>query len=200
MTEGTEAEDDVKAISVLIAALKPLNAESRVHVLDFVLKKLGITLVSHHVAPAQVLPAPVTPAVSTIASSHNHNSPSTQDIRTFAAEKKPKTVNERVAIVGYYISQLAPEGERRDYLVSDDIKTYFIQAGFELPTASPAMTLSNAKNAGYLNAMDRGQYKLNAVGHNLVAHKLPNEASETRRRTSSRKATKKVKARKKAGK
>lgn len=35
------------------------------------------------------------------------------------------------------------------------------------------MSLQNAKNAGYLNVLDRGNYKLNAVGYNLVAHKLP---------------------------
>jgi hypothetical protein len=37
-------EDDVKAISALVAALKPLDAESRIRVLDFVFKKLKISL------------------------------------------------------------------------------------------------------------------------------------------------------------
>jgi hypothetical protein len=76
-------------------------------------------------------------------------------------------------VVGYYLAHLAPEQERRDHLVSDDIKTYFIQAGFQLPTGPPNRTLANAKNAGYLIALERGQYRLNAVGHNLVVHKLP---------------------------
>ena len=76
------------------------------------------------------------------------------DIRS-AAEKSPKTVNEKVAVVTYYLAHLAPVSERRDYLVSDDIRTYFIQAGFELPTAPATMTLTNVKNTGYLNALDR---------------------------------------------
>jgi hypothetical protein len=35
------------------------------------------------------------------------------------------------------------------------------------------MTLVNAKNAGYLDRIASGQYRLNPVGHNLVTHKLP---------------------------
>ena len=199
-----EDEDDVKAISALIAALRPLNAESRVHVLEFVLKKLGISLSAQHGSTAHVPPAAHTPATPPPppATPHQPVPSGVHDIRSFAAEKKPKTVNEKVAIVGYYLAQLAPEVERRDYLISDDVKTYFIQAGFELPTAAAGMTLSNAKNAGYLNASERGQYKLNAVGHNLVAHKLPSgEAGEAKRRPTVRKPTKKkATTREKAGK
>jgi hypothetical protein len=184
-------DDDVKAISTLIAALKPLNSESRVYVLEFVLKKLGISLGAQRAPPAHVPPAAQAPATPPPATPHR--SPSgVRDIRGFAAEKNPKTVNERVAVVAYYIAHLAPEGERREYVVSDDIKTYFIQAGFELPVAQRAMTLINAKNAGYLNASERGQYKLNSVGHNLVAHKLPSGgASKAKRRAAGRRPTKK---------
>ena len=77
-----------------------------------------------------------------------------------------------VAVMAYYLSNLAPPGERRDYIVSDDIKLYFNQANFPLPTGRPGVTLVNTKNAGYLDALTGGQYRLNPVGHNLVAHKL----------------------------
>jgi hypothetical protein len=193
MADDDDNEDDVKAIPVIIAALKPLNAESRIRVLEFVLKKLGVSL-SANAPHTDALPAaPTTPLPA--------NPPpfGVRDIRSFAAEKQPRTVNEKVAVIAYYLAHLAPEGERRDYLISDDIKPYFIQADFALPTAAPGMTLTNAKNAGYLNALDRGQYKLNAVGHNLVAHKLPGgEAGETKR--ASKPARKKSTIRKKAEK
>ncbi|MGA2843159.1 MAG: hypothetical protein ABSG18_24010 [Steroidobacteraceae bacterium] len=196
-----EDEDDVKAISALIAALKPLNAESRVHVLEFVLKKLGISLSAQHASPAHIPAAAHTPATPPPATPHHPPPSGVHDIGSFAAAKKPKTVNEKVAVIGYYLAQLAPEGERRDYLIADDIKTYFIQADLQLPTAQPSVTLINAKNAGYFNVSDRGQYKLNAVGHNLVAHKLPSsEPGEAKRRTAPRKPTKKATTRKKAGK
>jgi hypothetical protein len=53
------------------------------------------------------------------------------------------------------LAHLAPPAERRDYISSDDIGTYFVQANFPLPTAS-SMTLTHAKNAGYLNALGSG--------------------------------------------
>jgi hypothetical protein len=105
-------DDDVKAISTLIAALKPLNSESRVYVLEFVLKKLGISLSAQSASSAHIPPAAHAPATPPATP---HRSPSgVLDIRGFAAEKNPKTVNERVAVVAYYLAHLAPEGERRE--------------------------------------------------------------------------------------
>ena len=39
------------------------------------------------------------------------------------------------------------------------------------------MTLPNAKSAGYFDAVGNGEYKLNAVGHNLVVHSMPRGAT-----------------------
>jgi hypothetical protein len=193
MPDENDDQDDVRAISALFTALKPLNAESRVAVLEFVIKRLGISLNVPDVPPVHNPPVALAamPSATTFDNSPPPPPSGTRDIRTFAAEKKPKTVNEKVAVVGYYLSQLAPEGERRDHLVADDIKIFFIQADFELPSAAPHVTLANAKNAGYLSALERGQYRLNAVGHNLVAHKLPGEGGgEAKARPAARNAAK----------
>jgi hypothetical protein len=199
MADETSDDEVVKAISTLMGALKPLDADSRTHVLEFVMKRLGIAGAGQAEPVQDLRGQPFTREESLREPTPENRAVGLPDIRSFAAEKKPKTVNEKVAVLGYYLAQLAPEGERRDHLISDDIKSYFIQAGFELPTAPPNMTLSNAKHAGYLNQLDRGQYKLNAVGHNLVAHKLPAGESgvEPRRRSSPRKPAK-SKAKKKA--
>jgi hypothetical protein len=87
-------------------------------------------------------------------------------------------------VLAYYLAHLAPAHERRDHIVADDIKKYFPQANFELPTGSPGGTLVNAKNAGYLDGSGGGKYRLNPVGHNLVTHKLPRDegSGPTRRR------------------
>jgi hypothetical protein len=113
-----ELEDDVKAISMLLAVLRPLDAETRVHVLEFVLKRLGISLTAQPGAPphkpgiSDLNLAPPTPATPALQGS--------VDIRSFAAEKAPKTVNEKVALIGYYLAHFAPASERRDYLVAQD--------------------------------------------------------------------------------
>jgi hypothetical protein len=186
-----ESEDDVvKAISILMSVLKPLDQDARIHVLEFVLKRLGISLTADPALPSNRPDTPnLSPAPPNLAA---HVLPLTVDIRTFAAEKNPKTLSQKIAVIGYYLAHLAPTPERRDYVVADDIKPCFIEAGFELPTSSANTALINAKNAGYLSALDRGKYKLTAVGHNLVAHKLPrHEAGQTKPRHKARRKAKK---------
>jgi hypothetical protein len=182
-----EPEDDVvKAISRIMSVLKSLDEDARIHVLEFVLKRLGISLTA--AVPANRPDAPnLNPTPPNLAV--QAALPGPVDIRRFAAEKNPRTLSQKLALIGYYLGHLAPASERRDYLVSEDIRQYFIQAGFELPTSSPNTALINAKNAGYLSALDRGKYKLTAVGHNLVAHKLPRtETEQTKRKTTKRSA------------
>lgn len=165
------ADDEVvKAISTLMEALTPLDKEAREHVLEFVVKRLGIAMPG--VASTIRNPLPGVPDAPLLPLSL-HASGEPTDIRSFAAQKQPQTLNEKVAVVAFYLARLAPEAERRDFITSEDIKPYFIQADFEFPTGPTNMTLTNAKNAGYLNALERGHYRLNSVGHNLVAHKLP---------------------------
>jgi hypothetical protein len=167
-----EENDDngVSAINTIIGALKPLDEKTRNNVLEFVLKQLGIDMSAKRApSPEQRLTAQAlfdAPASTSPLSDQ-------MDIRTLGEEKRPKTVNEKVALVAYYLRNVAPTGERRDYIIASDIARYFVEAGFALPTGPANMTLTNAKNAGYLNSAGSGQYRLNAVGHNLVAHRLP---------------------------
>ena len=92
------------------------------------------------------------------------------------------------ALVAYYLKNHAPLGERKDSIATADIEKYFVQAGYPLPK-SPRFTLSNAKNAGYFDPAERGFFKLNPVGHNLIAHglgkdggnKAPSRAAKTKK-------------------
>jgi hypothetical protein len=40
------------------------------------------------------------------------------------------------------------------------------------------MTLTNAKNAGYLDAAGKGKFRLSSVGENLVAITLPGDVGQ----------------------
>ena len=99
-----------------------------------------------------------------------------QDIRTLRERKNPQSVIEMAVLVAYYLSELAPENERKQAITSADIEKYFKQAGFRLPRAL-GQTLQKAKVAGYFDSVAGGQYKLNPVGYNLVVHNLPGDAS-----------------------
>jgi hypothetical protein len=197
----TEQQEDhgVEAIGKLIEVLRPLSPETRTNVLQFVFKALNITMPGAPSARDYTPPSLGAPQVHTLPPAQQ-TSPAggVTDLRSFTEQKQPKSANHMVAVMAYYLAHYAPE--RRDYITPDDIKKYFPQANFELPTSPPSQTLGNAKNAGYLEQIATGQYRLNPVGHNLVTHRLQggdaNAGSGTRRRSAKKKATKKKNAKK----
>jgi hypothetical protein len=75
-------------------------------------------------------------------------------------------------VTAFYLQELALGDERKDTVNASDLERYFKQAGYKLPSRI-AQTLIDAKAAGYMDSTGRGEYKLNAVGYNLVAHSLP---------------------------
>jgi len=165
-----ELDAELRAIAILLGALEPLSDEARLNVVTYVFRRLGIEF-----APAAVRQAMHGPpdAGAGERPPFDPEAAGIIDIRSFKEEKQPKTASEMVAVAAYYLAHLAPPDERRDYIVADDIRRYFLQAVFPLPSAPPHMTLVNAKNAGYLDARERGQYRLNPVGYNLITNKLP---------------------------
>src|SRR5262245_30072959 len=177
--QKTEEYRDVAAIAALLKILGPLNDEERANVIAFVFRKLDIHWPpgsqggSVHQGTDLAESLGVTTPPAREVQSH------AVDIRSFTDEKKPKTANHMVAVAAYYLEHLAPQSERRTYITADDLAPLFKEAGFPLPKAPPGVTLTHAKNAGYLKALERGQYRLNPMGHQLVAHKVPGGEEST---------------------
>ncbi len=192
MAEAMDAE--LQAIAILLATLQPLDSDARTRVINYVFEKLGIGISRHgppspvgqigHTAVLEVSPPSCSPSAPPPASA----SAGAADIQSLRESKNPKTVAEMVALVAYYLAHLAPPTERSDTIAPNDIKKYFVQANFPLPKAPPGVTLVNTKNAGYLESRGDGRYSLNAVGHNLVAHKLPVKTEPLPTRSSRKKA------------
>lgn len=162
------------AIDEILAALKPLDDVSRRTALRAACDQLGISLRAlsqeAHVAPPDTRPA------QTLADAASAQPPET-DIRSLAQVKAPSTTNERTALVAYYLAEMAPLADRKKTIDKEDLRAYFIQAGFPLPRR-PEQALVNARHAGYLDPAGGGKYRLNAVGHNLIAHNLPRGQAE----------------------
>jgi hypothetical protein len=170
-------DQELHAIQQIITALSELDSEARARVIGYIFQRLGIS------SPAVLRETGETRTGlrDSEADAAVQQGRRQIDMRTFGHEKNPRSANERVAVVGYYLSELAPAEERKTEISAADITKYFKQAGFPLPGAA-RMTLVNAKNAGYLDAgSGRGTYKLNPVGHNLVAHSLPPASGTTQR-------------------
>ncbi len=182
-----QVDSELQAIQHVISSLESLDAQARGRVLDYVFKRLGLSgpmaqqlLSSEGRVPSESRVQPAGPEAA--------QRTAVKDIRGLKEEKSPRSANQMAALVAYYLAELAPAKERKDTIGKDDIAKYFTQAGFP-PPKQPAFTLTNAKNAGYLDqAGERGLYKLNPVGYNLVVHGLPGkESPEPRRRRRSAK-------------
>lgn len=194
MTENSDTE--LQAIEKLISALEPLDQDARTRVIDYVFRRLrmGSREGGHDLGSLTRMSVATGGSVAPVATSLH----TVTDIRSLKEVKAPQTANEMAAIAAYYLSELAPSGDRKLEIDASDVKKLFKQAVFPIP-GSPSMALVHAKNAGYLDpGSARGTYRLNPVGYNLVVHKLPLSAAQPST-TNSRKTRKPKKSTKKRG-
>jgi hypothetical protein len=98
------------------------------------------------------------------------------DIKTFKNQKQPSSAKQMACVVAYYLAELAPEKDRKQTVTVADLERYFKQAGF--PQAKMEQLLVDGKRSGYFDSEARGEYSLNRVGHNLVAHQMPRKLGE----------------------
>lgn len=163
----------------MLSALAPLDEGTRRRVLGYVQERFGVT------GADEPTVQPTQGALPESAPSERPTAPAViSDIRTLKEKKQPKSAVEMAVLVSYYVSDVAKPSERKNTIGTADITKYFKQADYPLPS-QPRVILHRAKNAGYLDSADRAQYKLNPVGHNLVAHGLPRASGKqttTRRR------------------
>ena len=192
MPELTEIESKInaqlKATEQIVNALVLLDVDARSLVITHACQLLSISLGVTTVQSASQITAPVTTTSTTPLGLVSTTGVIT-DIRTLKEQKSPKSDNEMACLVAYYLSELAPQHERKGEISKDDIEKYFKQAGFELPKAL-SMVLVSAKKAGYFDSSSTGTYKLNPVGFNLAAYGLPSAggAAKKTNRGSSRKS------------
>lgn len=162
-----------QAIDQIIDALNSLEQDAQKTVIEAACSHLGIQpsgsqenlpTPQSHPSPTLISPSQATPTTP--------SSPKI-DIRTLKEQKQPKTAQQMACVVAYFLQELAPEAERKDNVTANDLVKYFKQAKFKLPKTIQQV-LPDAKAAGYFESLPgRGEYRLNAVGYNLVAHNLP---------------------------
>ncbi len=103
------------------------------------------------------------------------------DIKSFVDSKSPKSDVQFAAVVAYFYRFEASAESRKDFIDAQVLQQAARLAGRRrLP--SPLATLNNAKNLGYLDSPDRGQFRINSVGENLVAMTLPGSETERSRK------------------
>lgn len=180
-----QVEKEIEAIKTVLNALDPLDEETRANVLEYVLKKLKLDIGQLSSSGQGAIP-------ETGGSPQNSNSESETPIHIekFKELKQPKTDMEMAVLVAYYLQYVAPPEEKKLVLSNDDLDTYFKIANYPIPGGMIHL-LKNTKNAGYLDQAAHGQYKLNAVGYNLVKHNMPRTDPGKNRKRKKRASNKK---------
>jgi hypothetical protein len=162
------------AIDKMLAILDPLDETSRRTAIKAVCEQLRIDLSGFGGQTPVKVP---TEGFTQSAASAQTSASRVKDIRSFAQEKVPSSAVERTVLVAYYLTELAPEAEKKEHIGKEDLERYFKQAGFPLPKR-PVQALIDARHAGYLDSLGQGKYRLNAVGYNLITHGLPRQSKK----------------------
>lgn len=194
-------DPELEAIHAVLRALAGLDDEGRQRVVDYVFRRLGLILpLASERGPASAASTPSPPAnVDLRTAAVPPTGAHVRDIRSLKDAKQPRSAIEMAVLVAYYLSEIAPQSDRKSEIGTDDINKYFKQADFPLP-GRPRKTLLDAKAAGYIDSAARGAYKLNPVGHNLIAHGLPASGDNATPRRARTTAKKKAGTRRKARK
>ena len=168
------------AIQEISKILEPVEGEGRKSVVEYVLRRFGISVSSKdtrldHSSVRSDLLSENSTTKKKDSIIQQDQLQSITDIRAFAELKNPKSITEQVAVVAFYLLEYANESEKTQEFSSEHIKQYFTQARFlSLSTRRKInMALIHTKEAGYIDKVARGKYKLNSKGFNLVKDLLP---------------------------
>jgi hypothetical protein len=169
MSPNDNLDPELSAIKKCLKAIQDLDSEARKRVVGYLIERIGVDIKSNDLESTTKRSLP-----GVDKKPNRKTSPDEKilDIRSLKEKKEPETAIEMAVLIAYYLSEYAPIDERRSTVSTDDLENYFKQAAFPLPS-SLRDVLPNAKKAGYMDNVSRGEYKLTPVGYNLAVHGLP---------------------------
>jgi hypothetical protein len=166
-----EAKSPLSAAQVIVSELTGMSPDHQLLALKFAIETLGIQLpgtLPPSPAPSHTQQTPLPP----LARGDAHST----DIKSFTGMKSPKSDRQFCAVVAYFYQFEAKPESRKEAIDAETMKDAARLSGW--PQVNRwGMTLTNAKNAGYLDAAGSGKFKLSSVGENLVAITLPGDGT-----------------------
>jgi hypothetical protein len=175
MSEDAPEKSPLTAAQNIVTELHGMTPEHQLLALRFATETLGLKLSSPPAATIQPQIHVQQPILQQPAGGAEHST----DIRSFTAMKAPKSDQQFTAVVAYFYQFEARPEDRKDIIDADTMKEAARLAG-RAQVARWNMTLTNAKNAGYLDSAGNGKFKLSSVGENLVAITLPGNGGPAR--------------------
>lgn len=159
------------AAKSIVEALKGLDKPSQSLAIRFASETLGLSALGMP-PPSSVANTSQVPQPELRGATHS------TDIKQFTAAKEPKSDQQFAAVAAYFYRFEAPEPDRKDAIDANTLKEAARLSG-RRQAKNWTFTLTNAKNAGYLDSAGSGQYRINSVGENLVAIALPGDNSKS---------------------
>ncbi len=183
MTQEQKTKSEFEVAQEIKALLEALPAEKREMALRWARESVGLPAQTAALQASVPLAAAVAgPGAGTghiPGSTEVSAAPRKKTLKEFVAEKQPKSDVQFAAVAAYYHQFEAPEGARRDHIGADDLQDAARLSG-RARFKTPSTTLNNAVGLGYLDrGGERGTYRLNAIGENLVAMALPGNGGGT---------------------
>ncbi|OQY75772.1 MAG: hypothetical protein B6D44_00765 [Ignavibacteriales bacterium UTCHB2] len=159
--------DDLDAVRQLVTILEKFDKTDQERIIKWAREKLGLSL-----QPTVSIATPQNQLQA------NFQLPDyrTKDLKSFVNEKSPSSDMQFAVTVAYYYKFEAPEKEKKDSINSEILQDAARLSGRKR-LGNPGQTLINASFNGMLDKSDeKGAYKINTVGENLVAMTLPHNA------------------------
>lgn len=167
-----------QAIDQIIGALESLDEDARQTAINAACQHIGLISSSAAITPPENTASMTSVSPTQTPATPASHSAQQLDIRSLKEQKSPASASQMACVVAYYLQELAPENERKETVNAKDLQKYFKQAKFRLPRTIQQL-LPDSRAAGYFDsATGKGEYALNAVGYNLVAHNLPKATSK----------------------
>lgn len=174
--------DDFEATRLVVETLSKFDSADQKRIVRWACEKLGIDVFGSTTIKSEPIESADKPTPPPIESRRG-----VADIKSFVAEKAPATDMQFATTIAYYYAFEAPEVDRKSSITADDLQTACRLLG-RARFQNPAQTLINTCYNGLLDkAEERGAYRINTVGENLVAVSLPSGNSEAPKKNLSRK-------------
>lgn len=171
MTSHTaSSKSPLDAAQKIVAELEGMTPDHQLLAVRFAMETIGLQAPAAAPPPTPQIHTPVPSMPSAISQGTDHST----DIRSFTTMKSPKSDRQFAAVVAYFYQFEARPEDRKDFIDADTMREAARLAG-RAQVQRWNMTLTNAKNAGYLDTAGTGKYKLSSVGENLVAITLPGD-------------------------
>src|SRR5579875_3191032 len=125
----SEGDGELRAMNVIVAALRPLREEERKRVLEYVLGRFGAVALQ---VPLASVGSPASSSVSIASAGAETAGRSIHDIRSLKEAKNPRSANEMAALVAYYSRAPAQGAHQKPKINKRNIERYLKSAHLKL--------------------------------------------------------------------